>query len=110
MSPDLQSMVAEYRAGLEAELALLRQLDSLSVRQHEASVAGDLGALPAMHEARDRVMAGLVAVEHDLKPLRASLAQRRHALQQMPAFQTVATLHAEAADMVTRMPLFLSAK
>jgi hypothetical protein len=47
MTQDLPSMVAEYRAGLEAEAALLRQLDSLSVRQNEASVSGDYAALRA---------------------------------------------------------------
>jgi hypothetical protein len=103
MSDELHAMVAEYRAGLEAELALLRQLDALSVRQHAASVEGDLAALPRMHDQRDAVMASLVAVEHDLKPLRAALAERRHTLQHLPEFQSVAALHNDAAEMVTRI-------
>lgn len=96
-------MVAEYRAGLDAELALLRQLDSLSSRQHEATLAGDYAALRRVHEARGTVMGNLVAVEHELKPLRARLAEQRSLLQRMPEFQSVATLHREAADMVTRI-------
>jgi hypothetical protein len=103
MSDDLQSMVAEYRAGLDAELALLHQLDSLSLREREASVAGDFAVLRGVHDSRDAVMSNLVAVEHELKPLRAALAGHRHALAQMTDFQSVATLHAEAAEMVTRI-------
>ena len=53
MPQDLHAMVAEYRAGLEAEIALLRQLDSLSERQHEASVTGDYAMLRRVHDARD---------------------------------------------------------
>ena len=96
-------MVAEYRAGLDAELALLRQLDALSVRQHHASVGGDISDLPSIHDARDGVMVKLVAVEHELKPLRAALADHRQALQYSKEFQKVATLHTEAAEMVARI-------
>ena len=96
-------MIAEYRAGLEAEITLLRQLDFLSARQHEATLAGDYAALRQIHESRGTVMSHLVAVEHELKPLRARLAEHRATLQRLPAFQSVATLHAEAADMVTRI-------
>jgi hypothetical protein len=103
MTQDLPSMVAEYRAGLEAEIALLRQLVSLSTRQNEASVSGDYAALRRVHDARDAVMRSLVSVEHDLKPLRVRLAEARHALQRMPEFQSVASLHATAAEMVARI-------
>jgi hypothetical protein len=103
MTQDLLSMVAEYRAGLEAEIALLHQLDSLSTRQNEASVSGDYAALRRAHEARDMIMRNLVAVEHELKPLRTRLADERHALQRMHEFQSVAALHAEASEMVARI-------
>ena len=53
MSPDLQTMLAEYRSGLEAELALLRQLDALSARQAAAVESGDVAALRSVHEARE---------------------------------------------------------
>ena len=96
-------MMAEYRAGLEAEIALLRQLESLSSRQHDASVTGDFAALRGVHESRGAVMNHLVAVEHDLKPLRARLSERRAALQRLPAFQSLAALHAEASEMVSRI-------
>jgi len=103
MADDCLPLIAEYRAGLDAELALLRQLDSLSVRQHEATTTGDHAALRMIHDARDRVMCTLVSVEHDLRSVRARLAERRDELLSLPAFQSVASLHREAADMVSRI-------
>lgn len=103
MTQDLQAMVTEYRAGLEAEIALLRQLDSLSERQHEASVTGDYAMLRRVHDARDAVMSHLVTLEHDLKPLRAELATERQLLRRMTEFEPVAALHSEASEMVARI-------
>lgn len=103
MEPDLHALLAEYRAGLDAELALLRQLDGLSAHQRTAVTSGDVAALRDVHAARDGVMRSLVEVEHELVPLRATLAQERHALAGLREFQAVAALHAEAAAMVNRI-------
>ena len=103
MAQDSQSLIAEYRAGLEAELALLRQLESLSDRQQAATVAGQFADLHDIHDARERVMRSLVTLEHDLKPVRNTLADRRHLLRPLPEFQSVAALHSEAAEMVARI-------
>src|SRR6188472_413869 len=103
MSPELHAMLAEYRAGLEAELALLRQLDALSARHGAAVTSGDVAALRSIHDARDGVMRSLVSVEHELVPLRATLALQREQLAGNRDFQHVAGLHAEAASMVNRI-------
>jgi hypothetical protein len=103
MSPDLHATLAEYRAGLDAEMALLRQLDALSTRQRTAVSANDTGALRDIHTARDSVMRSLVDVEHELVPLRAALADARHELIGDVEFQAVAALHKDAAAMVTRI-------
>lgn len=103
MSEELRSLIAEYRAGLDAEMALLRQLDSLATRVHEATTAGDFATLRGLHEARQTIMGHLVAVEHELKPLRASLAEQRHLVQQVPDFKAVAALHLEATNMVNQI-------
>lgn len=103
MSQILHAMVAEYRAGLEAELALLRQLDALSIRHHQATTASDFDTMRAVHDQRNAVMTHLVSVEHELKPLRAELAGQKARLQHDAAFAAVAALHAQAADMVDRI-------
>jgi hypothetical protein len=103
MEPDFHALLAEYRAGLDAELALLRQLDALSAHQRTAVTTGDVAALRDVHAARESVMRSLVEVEHELVPLRATLAQERHTLAGLREFQAVAALHAEAAAMVNRI-------
>jgi hypothetical protein len=99
-SDDLRALVAHYRAGLEAEIVLLHRLESLAARERELTRGGDLGALVDVADERDRVMAGLVAIEHELKPIRAGLAAQRDALQDFPAFKEVAALHAEAGALI----------
>ena len=103
MSADLHAILAEYRTGLDAELALLRQLDTLSVRNREAVASADLSVMRDVHAARDAAMTGLVNVEHDLVPLRAALIEHRELLKNTREFQAVAALHAEAAEMVNRI-------
>jgi hypothetical protein len=100
-SDDLRALVAQYRAGLEAEIVLLHRIESLSIREREITRGGDLGTLAEVADERDRVMAGLVAIEHELKPIRAGLASARESLQNFPAFGEVAALHAEAGALIT---------
>jgi hypothetical protein len=102
MSPDeLRAIVTQYRAGLEAEMALLHQLEALAARQRELSQVGQMGDIPEMVDARERVMANLVAIEHALKPLRTSLAEHRAALENLPDYEQLAEHHREAAALVS---------
>jgi hypothetical protein len=104
MNPqELPQFVAQYRAGLEAEMTLLHRLEVLATRQRETSEQGDLEALAVVSDQRDRVMAGLVTIEHELKPIRMALLEHRKKLDAIPDFQEVATLHREAAEMVDRI-------
>ena len=98
---DVAALLAQYRAGLDAELALLDRLKDLADQQREASRAGDLDALTTVSDARDRVMANLVTIEHQLKPIRLTLANRAGELADEPHFQEVAARHREAAARVT---------
>lgn len=102
MSPDeLRVLVNQYRAGLEAEMALLHQLETLAARQREVSQGDDLSGVSEMVDARDRVMANLVAVEHELKPIRVALSEHRAALEHLPDYEHLAEQHREAAALVT---------
>jgi hypothetical protein len=99
IAPPLALLVTEYRAGLEAEMALLRRIDLLSRDQRDITRAGDLDRLVPITEERDRLMAALVQIEHGLKPIRLKLADARGALAHAPEFKDVAALHREAADL-----------
>ncbi len=102
MSPDeLRGLVNQYRAGLEAEMVLLHQLEALASRQRETSQIGDLSGVPEMVDARDRVMANLVAIEHELKPIRVALSEHRTALEHLPDYEHLAGQHREAAALVS---------
>jgi hypothetical protein len=97
----LAALVAQYRAGLEAQMALLRRLDALAAQEREVTRAGAFDRLPPITEERDSLMATLVKVEHGLKPIRLQLADRRALLADILEFQQVAALHREAADLAT---------
>ena len=100
---DLPQLVAHYRAGLEAELTLLHRLETLAAQQRETSEQGDLEALALVSDQRDRVMAGLVQIEHELKPVRTLLLEYRRALHDIHEFQDVAALHHSAAALIERI-------
>ncbi|MGE0316137.1 MAG: hypothetical protein AB7P21_31370 [Lautropia sp.] len=97
---ELPQQLAEYRAGLEAELALLGRLEAMAARQRAASDRRDVEGLADVTADRERVMAALVALEDGLRPLRRAIAARRRELQQEPLFEAVASLHREAGRRV----------
>ena len=103
MTPELPQLVAHYRAGLEAEMTLLHRLETLANQQREASQQGDMDALAAFSDERDAVMAGLVRIEHELKPVRGALLQHRRELDDIQEFATVAELHESAALLIEQI-------
>jgi hypothetical protein len=100
---ELQALVAQYRAGLEAEMALLRQLAALAAREREVTITGALASLDDISDARDRVMAGLVTVESQLKPVRRLLTQARHQLAGSESFAELTILHNQAAALAAEI-------
>jgi hypothetical protein len=97
---DLRHWLAVYGPGLEAEVALLLQLQQLAVAQREASQTRDFGALAQVTEDRDRIMAALVKIEHELRPARLALATHREEAVALAGFDQVSELHRIAADLV----------
>ena len=103
MTPhELEDVLVEYRAGLDAELALLRRLALVPLGHTSPSSAGQVPVSEAMEE-RDSLMASLVSIEHHLRPLRDVLSAQRDALRTLPMFPAVAALHREAGDLVARL-------
>lgn len=98
---DLLPLVTQYRAGLEAEIALLQRLAALAEREREVTASGSLVALNEISDARDGVMASLVAVEAQLTSVRRILVDTRERLAGSEAFEELTALHKEAADLAS---------
>ena len=96
---DLLPLVTQYRAGLEAEIVLLHRLATLAEREREVTASGSLLALGEISDARDAVMASLVAVEAELTPVRKALVTTRQRLAGSDAFEELTALHKEAATL-----------
>jgi hypothetical protein len=99
-SSDLEHLLATYGAGLEAELALLRQLKRLSAAQQDASSHHDLDALARVADERESLMSGLVSLEAELQPMRHTLASHQRDAAGFARFAEVAALHRTAASLV----------
>lgn len=96
----LLPLVEQYRAGLDAELMLLHRLQALAVEQRRVSQTGSVTDIHRSVDDRDRVLATLVTVEHELKAVRQLLLAGRDWLAELPAFQEIVERHKEAADLV----------
>ncbi len=103
MTLETAALIAQYRAGLEAEIGLLARLEQVAARQHTASGPADFDMLAAATEERDRLMAGLVSVEQELRIVRDALAVRQDEIVEDPQFQETIHLHRAALAMVKRI-------
>jgi hypothetical protein len=103
---DLVQALAAYAAGLDAETALLERLHALSTAQRDASGRNDLGELNTVADERDRLLANLVRLEHDLKPTRQVIAQHRVQASRLPQFASVSARHRAAAELVAAIMAF----
>ncbi|MCC7416263.1 MAG: hypothetical protein IT176_03910 [Acidobacteria bacterium] len=97
------AMLEQYRAALEAQIALLRQLDGVARRQREVSEARDFERLAAASDERDRLTRCLVGIEQGLSQVRETLRQFQHVVVAHDVFRHVAALRETAADLVARI-------
>ena len=97
--------LSAYAAGLEAELTLLRQIQKVSDGQREATVAGDAEQMKQIADERERLMAGLVRVEHEIRASRAHLAEHQSVAAELPGFPEVVEAHRTAGSLVNRILL-----
>jgi hypothetical protein len=93
-------LLDQYRAGLDAELMLLHRLQALALEQRRVSQTGSVADIHSTVDDRDRVLATLVKVEHELKGVRQQLLTGREWLTDLPAYQDIVDRHKEAADLV----------
>lgn len=100
---DLRDALAQYRAGLDAELALLDQLAQVAACQRGESARRDYERLGLAGEERDRLTRALVAIEDGLQPVRARLASVRDRAAAQPGFPEIVALRQRAASTVARI-------
>jgi hypothetical protein len=97
----LVALIEQYRAGLEAELVILRKLEHTAAHQREASAAQDFGALNRAADERDGLMAALVNIEGQLREVRQTLSGSREEARHLPGYTEAVTLHREAIVLVS---------
>jgi len=100
---ELHGLLGQYRAGLEAEVSLLRQLESVAACQREVSESRDYDRLTAANDERDRLTRTLVTIDQGLRAVRSRLSASRAEVADMPDFTIVAELRRSAADLVARI-------
>jgi hypothetical protein len=97
---DLARLIDQYRAGLDAEMKLLRQLAEVADHQHAVTRSGDFAAFAHAADERDRLMQSLVTIEVGLRDIRQALTEHRARAARLPGFDQVVALHRDAAHLV----------
>ncbi|MFO7301717.1 MAG: hypothetical protein DIU54_004785 [Acidobacteriota bacterium] len=93
-------LLDEYRAGIDAELNLLRQLAEVARQQREVTAAGDFQAFHRVADRRDAIMQSLVTIEEGLRSIRQTLAAHRDVARQVDGYDAVVARHREATLLV----------
>jgi hypothetical protein len=100
---DALILLEQYRAGLEAEIALLRQLDTIAERQRDTTETRDFEQLARESDVRDRLTQTLVTIEKGVREVREALNASKMDLSRFEAFQQVVRLRHAAAELVQRI-------
>ena len=100
MTADLARALADYRTGMDAELQVLAQLESIATRQRALPHPPTADALTTLGLEREQLLASLNALEHQLEPLRTLVAAQIHVARTLPGFAGVAERHRRAAEHV----------
>ena len=100
---NLADLLHQYQDGLEAEIAILRRLQGTAARQREATATQDMAALNGASDERDALMAALVAVEGEVRPVRQTLAGVRELARRLPGYTAAADRHREALALVAEI-------
>lgn len=103
MTADLETVLADYRTGLDAELALLAQLEQVAIRQHALPQPAPPEPLTGLALERERHLTALTALEQQVQPLRQHIATHLTDARQSPGFAGIAERHRRASDLVARI-------
>jgi hypothetical protein len=102
-SAALTTAIADYKAGLQAELALLDRLDGLATDQTRATTPPDYPRLQQIAELRRQLLAELLGLDGTVRPLRTILGEHRAEASLLPGFADVSRMHRAASELVQRV-------
>ena len=114
MIADLETVLADYRTGLDAELALLGDLETLATRQHTLPYPGDPDALTSLTREREVLLSALGALETQVAPLRDRITADLPRARAFPGFAGIqypsigALISKEIGDPRSELPNFVS--
>lgn len=98
---ELAPLLTQYRAALEAQIAMLEHLRALAGRERDRTQGHEPASrLTDLIDERDRLMATLVGLESDLMPIRQTLARSREQLAHLAEYTDVVELHRRALELV----------
>jgi hypothetical protein len=100
VTPDLATALADYRTGMDAQLQVLAQLESIATRQHALPHPPPAEALTSLGLEREQQLSALSGLEQRLKPLRALVAAQLDRARTLPGFAGVAERDRRAAEYV----------
>src|SRR5689334_22009122 len=96
---ELTPLLAQYRAALDAEIALLQHLRALAAREL-AGMQRRPTDIADLVDERERVMQSLVAIEAEILPVRRTLTAEKEQLAHLAEFRQLVELHRQAAALV----------
>lgn len=99
----LSTLLAQYQAGLEAEMVILHKLQQTSGRQREAATAHDVDALNRASDERDVLMASLVNIENQIREVRHTLTMRRKEARALAGYRDAVELQNRALALVSEI-------
>jgi hypothetical protein len=102
-STELADALTAYVAGLDAEIGLLHQIESLAATQRRAQGDDDFAGVARVADRRNRLMAALAELEHRLHPIRALVVQHLDQARRVPIFEEAAERHRHASDLIKRI-------
>jgi hypothetical protein len=103
VTADLETVLADYRTGLDAELSLLGELEAVATRQRALPHPAPPETLTDLALERERLLAALTALEQQLQPMRHQIMTHLAAARQLAGFAGVADRHLRAAEVVARV-------
>ena len=100
---DAGQMLAQYRAGLEAQIALLRQLEAVASTQRTVSESRDFERLAIESDRRDSLTRSLVEIEQGLAAGLRGLGASRQSVARLEGLSEVIALRRTTANLIARI-------